>query len=133
MKKIMKKITNNAPLKIVSIFLGYGIWFTLSQYHTLNITTQIPVCFYGAQSGAICDAPETISLTLSGTRHAFTAIELSSLAAHIDADQLNPGSNALEITKSMLFLPEQVNLVHCKPAYLQVTINSAADAHQSPA
>lgn len=121
--KLTKHITN-VPHKIVALVIGYGIWFLLSQTHTQQITVEVPVCFYGAAIESIAHAPETISITLSGTRNCLAQLDLDALAVHIDADDLIQGQNPIDITEEKLFLPDSVNVVHCNPSYLTITTAS---------
>ncbi len=79
------------------------------------------MCFYNTITDQVITAPETISLTLYGTRKDLFKITFDS-ALHYDAQTLHEGTQTLPITKEQIFLPESVRLVHYKPTEITIVV-----------
>lgn len=117
----------NAPIIIISLFLGYSFWYIASYDQTVVLQFDIPLCFAGSTDSYTLDAPENIHITLKGKRADIYALEKESLAAHINTNKLSPGKHGLVITEQHLFLPKSVTLVQYKPANLTITIAENAN------
>lgn len=124
MKRINLKtlLLTNAPVLIISIFLGYSFWYIASYDQTVVLQFNVPLCFAGSTNNYSLEAPEKIDVTLKGRRADIYALEKESLAAHINTSKLLPGKHGIVITDQHLFLPKSVALVQCKPTNLTVTI-----------
>ncbi|HSW73613.1 MAG TPA: hypothetical protein VLG71_00490, partial [Candidatus Limnocylindria bacterium] len=95
---------NNLMLKVVSLMIGSACWYTLSQWHPAAITLAIPVGICAPDQTTI-DAPETVTVTLSGKRSTLSALDLENLALHIDSASLHAGKNRIAVCAQNLFLP----------------------------
>lgn len=118
----LKQLSANAPLKIISIILAYGFWSLFNHMHPTLLTVTVPLCFYNEAKARTINAPETLSITLSGRRNDLARLDVASLAAHIDATTLVPGPNALALTREHLFVPSSCNLVHYKPSNILISV-----------
>ncbi|HLW72762.1 MAG TPA: hypothetical protein VKR54_01820 [Candidatus Babeliales bacterium] len=125
MKKIELKnlFLTNAPLIIISLFLGYSFWYIASYDQTVTLQINVPLCFAGTTDNYSLQAPEKIDVTLKGKRADIYALEKQSLAAHINTSKLLPGIHGIIITEQHLFLPKSVALVQYKPTNLTITIS----------
>lgn len=123
MLKLKNLITKNAPLKIVSLFVGYSFWFVFGHAQTITTAITVPLCFYGAQDNMTIQAPDTVRIELSGKRSIMQTVDLKSLAIHVDARELLAGTQPIEISQKSLFLPESIKLVHYTPAQIMVTVD----------
>jgi len=86
-----KIILSNLTLKIVSLIIGYGFWFTFSQSHTIAINVDVPLCFHSTSKQYTVSAPEYITVNLAGRRSDLLNIDLENLALHVDAAELMVG------------------------------------------
>jgi hypothetical protein len=125
MKKInlQKLFLTNAPLIIISLFLGYSFWYIATYDQTVILQFSVPLCFAGSINNYTLQAPEKIDITLKGKRADIYALEKESLAAHINTSKLLPGKHGIIITDQHLFLPKSVTLVQYKPTNLTITIS----------
>lgn len=114
----------NAPVVIISLFLGYSFWYIASYDQTVVLQFNVPLCFAGSINNCTLDAPEKIDITLKGKRADIYALEKESLAAHINTNKLLPGKHGIVITEQHLFLPKSVTLVQYKPTNLTITITA---------
>jgi len=112
----------NAPLVIISLFLGYSFWYIASYDQTVILQFNVPLCFAGTIDSYTLQAPEKIDVTLKGRRADIYALEKESLAVHINTSKLLPGKHGIIVTDQHLFLPKNVVLVQYKPTNLTVTI-----------
>jgi hypothetical protein len=104
--------------------LAYSFWALLNQMHPTLLNVTVPLCFYGEQKkGTSLMAPETLKITLSGKRNDLAHLDLSTLAAHVDASSLVSGPNNLVLTREHLFVPPSCNLVHYKPSNILISIH----------
>src|SRR5580693_2934536 len=114
-------LLNNAPLKIISLVLGYSFWHIATINQIITTTVTIPLCFNLAENYTI-NAPEKINITLKGKRSDLYTIDISSLAAHIDATKLSLGKHGILINEHNLFLPQTISVVCYKPSNIIITI-----------
>src|SRR5579872_2023577 len=119
---LKKLLLSNAPLKIISLFLGYSLWYVASLNQTVTLSMDIPLCFNTMQESYAINAPETINIQLQGKRSALHCIDQKELAAHIDITKLLPGKHGIILNERHLFLPSTISLVQYTPANISITI-----------
>lgn len=119
---LRKTIFNkNAPLKVCSLALGYTFWYVFGNLFTINITTDVPLCFFNTSPHLSIQAPDTVQIILSGKRTQLQTLDTNHLAIHINAQDLPIGTQPLRITQATLFLPDSIKLVHYEPTPVIVT------------
>jgi hypothetical protein len=128
---IKNLLFSNIILKVVSFIIGATFWFIISQSHTRQLHREIPICFYGQQPDSTIDAPDTLRVTLRGTRAHLNLLDLDALALHIDAAKLHMGPNQISVNNATLFLPEQINVVHYSPLNGVITVQAKKISAQS--
>ncbi len=111
-----KIVWRNAPLKVISLMLGYTFWYIFGNSHSSTAWITVPICFYNVAENSVIKGPETISLKITGKRSDLRSLDPEQLAIHINATQLIPGKNSLSITHNELFLPDSIKLVHYSPS-----------------
>ena len=114
---------NNLSLKILALVFGYTMWKTMSDGHKAELARRIPVSFYNEQ-GLIIESPDSLAISLSGTRSSLYTLTRN-LAVHIDATRLQEGTNTIVPDEQLLFLPEQIKLLHCTPSALSISITKS--------
>lgn len=113
---------SNAPLKVISLFLGYSFWYIATCNQLITCTITIPLCFNPLPSNYSIDAPETISVTLQASRADLYRLDTKLLAAHINVNKLLPGKHGIIVKDHHLFLPHTITLQEYSPIPLSVTI-----------
>jgi hypothetical protein len=113
--KLRNLLTSNLPLKALSLIFGYTIWYVLGYTHSITIEKTVPLSFYATNRMWAIDAPETITVHLSGKRAHLRTLNYDELAVHIDGQTLNEGKNIVMISNETLFLPNSIKLVHYIP------------------
>lgn len=126
MSKFKKLILGNLPLKVLSFFIGYTLWYVFGHAQIINTKLNVPLCFYGAEKSMNIQAPEMVHIELSGKRAILNTIDLDNLAIHVDARELVQGPQPIQITQERLFLPESIKLIHYTPAQIVVTMQQIA-------
>lgn len=112
---ILQLITSRHLLKINALFFGYALWFMLSQYQPITRTINVPIMLFQAPQELYIHAPENISVTLQGPRSALRNLDIAAIGAHIDASRITPGYHRIVLSKSNLFLPDTIKLLHLDP------------------
>jgi len=120
---LQKLFLTNAPLIIISLFLGYSFWYIATYDQTVILQLSVPLCFAETTNNYPLQAPEKIDVTLKGKRSDIYALEKESLAVHINTSKLLPGKHGIMITNQHLFLPNNVTLIQYKPTNLTITIS----------
>ncbi len=109
-------------LKFFSLAFGLLFWATWGGNQPTTITYPVPVCAYGNQADKLADFPDTLSITLAGSRNELYQIDFSKLAWHIDTEGLAQGPNHIEPTTQALFLPSTIKVLHWSPAPLVISM-----------
>lgn len=125
---LKKLFLTNAPLIIISLFLGYSFWYIATYDQTVVLQFNVPLCFAGTVDNYILEAPEKIDVTLKGKRADIYALEKESLAVHINTSKLLPGKHGIIVTDQHLFLPKSVALVQYKPTNLTITVSAGINS-----
>lgn len=126
-QQLKKLLSNNLLVKVISFIFGYCIWSMLSASHVTTVELDVPLCFFNRPALAL-QAPETVTVQLSGKRTALRALNTKTLAIHIDASRMHIGANPIVLETETLFLPNTIKLLHYSPTNLVI---HAAEIEQS--
>ncbi len=97
--------------KIMALCFGTLMWYILSQQTIDTMNVEVPVCFYGGDGTNVIEAPETVTITISGRRGDLAQLDCKELAAHIDVGTLVARQTKITIQPHHLFLPATVKVV----------------------
>ena len=114
---------NNALLKIFSLFLGYALWQIFSYSYKIETKLSLPLFFYNKADQALVQAPETIKVSLYGTRTELFKVA-SKGSIHCDATTLSEGTQKIKVAEQNIFLPETIRLVHYTPQEIKITVTT---------
>lgn len=121
MSTLLRTLINSSQfLKITSLFFGYSLWVILSQQQVTSTTVEVPLCFNNTHGILIQNAPEKITIELKGKRKYLQAVDYKSLAAHINAQELNEETNIVTITEEQLLLPSCITVSMSTPVQINV-------------
>ncbi len=114
----------SAPRKLISLVIGYHVWFIVGAWLPTFRTLEIPLCFYTTPENVQITAPETVQVTLQGSRTDLYHLDTKSLAVHIDTRALTPGSHAITPSHEYLLLPRTMHVTSWSPSNLVINIHS---------
>ena len=120
----------NIGFKLLALCFGYALWYIFSQASIISVTVPAPLCFDTTNTSYTINAPETLSVTLAGTRCALATLDFDTLAVHLKADKLDPREYTIRLSQKNLFLPEHINLVHYEPSPLLITVIDQPENNQ---
>jgi len=120
-------LLNNNSLKLLSLFFGFGLWYVVSQPHTIRLSVTAPVCFYNSTATKTINAPETVTLELAGKRSDIQRFDQKNCALHLDAQQFAHGQHHLIIDEKNLFLPATIKLVNCIPSHVVINVTATKE------
>lgn len=109
---------NNLSLKILALVFGYTLWTSLAEKHEVELSLDAPLSFYNEKNYAI-QGPESVNITLRGPRKDFYQT-IQTVAVHVNADTLKPGTHTITINEQNLFLPKHVKLVDSTPTIVKI-------------
>lgn len=124
MKMLQKTLRSRIFLKATSLVLGFLIWASLGDLFMHRRWVTVPICFYSAGS-KILNAPQSISLELEGKPSYLKKLNSETLAVHIDAQSLQPGTNQILITQNLLHMPSSIQLLTAIPQKIMVTVKDS--------
>lgn len=116
-KKRSLKLTSNARLKLVSVFLSIVLWLVFAnRVETVNRTYTVPVEYRNAPSGWVIEnpSPEQVKISLTGQERAFN-FDHTTLVASLDVKMLKEGSHSIPITDKNLNLPKDLSVTDISP------------------
>lgn len=128
---IRNLLISNAPLKVISLILGYTTWYLLGNILTETRWYTIPLSFDNLNTELLITAPKTIQVLLSGKRNFIKNIDTDSLAAHINSAALKTGTQKITISRKQLFVPDSIKLVHYTPANILVHLEKKQNNENS--
>jgi hypothetical protein len=109
-------------LKAIALFLGYQLWYSIGALVPITHPVTIPLCIYNQKKQYKIDVPESLSVTLRGSRKLLSLINYKELCAHIDGATLTPGTHYLHLSAADLLLPQEIALTHYTPVRVIVTL-----------
>ncbi|NLP03189.1 MAG: hypothetical protein GX089_11890 [Fibrobacter sp.] len=116
-KKRSFKLTSNARLKLVSLFLSIVLWLAFAnRVETVNRTYTVPVEYRNAPSGWVIEnpSPEQVKVSLTGQERAFN-FDHTTLVVSLDVKTLKEGSHSIPITDKNLNLPKGLSVTDISP------------------
>ncbi|MBY0109615.1 MAG: hypothetical protein K2X90_00720 [Candidatus Babeliaceae bacterium] len=120
LKITLQLITTHTFLKIISCMMGFFMWYCVSSSRTIIRTINLPVYFDNIKSNIKIQAPESMQLTLSGTRGLIKA-SYTTGALHFDSTELTLGKKLLHPTYKNFLLPSAVKVLNCMPIEVSIT------------
>ena len=115
----------NLTIKLCSLIFGLGLWATLNQSTLHDKSFHAQLYYFGSSLKKI-EGPESINVTLRGTRSGFSKLG-SSPTIYINTQSLRDGKNTMIITQDHLFLPQDINMVHCNPRLAEIIVSDAQE------
>jgi hypothetical protein len=117
MKNLRMSVINSRLFRsVVSGITAYALWNLLQHTVLLEQHYTVPVCFYNSVPGTHCMAvPETVHITLRGTKSALAAIDQHHLAFHINAQTCTKERPWIALSESTIFVPHNVRMIYCNP------------------
>ena len=123
-KKIFleNNLVNNAPIKIISLIIGYSLWAIFSESHVTNIVLDAPVCFYNIPNTLQINCKDKVKVELSAKRSNLYTVDRETLAFHIDMQNAKIGDTVMKLCEEQLLLPDSIKMARCYPANIAVAI-----------
>ena len=116
-------LATNKIIKVISLLLGYSLWFFLGQSLYTTQWLKVPIYFYNVPEEAIIESqPETIHIQVYGKLSDIRSITPNGL--HIDAQSFKKGTYAIGCAQEQLFLPESINVIQYNPTKILAVVTS---------
>jgi hypothetical protein len=121
---VKNTLTSNICLKAAALIIGYALWSIIGETFPTTRWFSVPVYFYNIEQTRGLKAPETLWVQLKGKRSFLNFIDKEKLGIHIDAHDLKPGLNTLNLTAEHLLLPPALALSHYIPHNIIITVEN---------
>ncbi len=107
-----EKKNKRLTLKAMALIIGSSLWLALSYDAPILLHIEVPLSFYNHSNALPACMPETLTVALRAPRKDLYGLPYDELAIHIDAQAISEETHAIRLTKDMLLLPAQVQLVY---------------------
>ena len=124
-------LENNLILKLCALIFGVSFWIMFGSLFNKSYDFTVPISFYGNSHTKVTQAPESITIRVTGNRVDIQNLDLTALALHINLDELEAGDQVIDVTQEKLFLPNNIKLVHWFPSNPIITIAKMQDCSKS--
>ncbi len=111
-------------LKCCALLFGYSLWLGFTEHHKIQKTISVPLTFFNVLDDIKIEAPETVQLSLYGTRRALANAHYKA-SIHCNAAQYTQEKQILTLHNQQIFLPKNVRLLHCIPSTITLEIKQS--------
>jgi YbbR domain-containing protein len=117
-------ITNNWPLKLLSLGLSLALWITVSGETTSEVGMQVPLEYRNvpADMEITADAANTVEVRLRGSANRLIKVSVSELTTTIDLSNMTPGEKTIPLTARNVQAPLGTEVVGIKPSHVQFSL-----------
>ncbi len=117
---LVQKLTRyNLNLKIISLLIGFSIWYMFIHLIPAQYSYNIPICF-DDEIDAQCST-DSITITLLSSKWNFYTLDKNNLAVHINKNDISDKKNIIHVRAEKLLLPVSFKLIDCCPSTIIIT------------
>ncbi len=118
---LTRTLNSSLVRKVGAVLIGVTLWSLVNTLHEATLTVEVPLCFFNLEDNLLLSAPEKVQVILSGSRSNLRALDLTTLAAHVDASKILRRGGVILNAKHLL-LPRSIKLVSYNPINLTVSV-----------
>ena len=118
---LTRTLNSSLVRKVGAVLIGVTLWSLVNTLHEATLTVEVPLCFFNLEDNLVLSAPEKVQVILSGSRSSLRALDLATLAAHVDASK-NLRRGGVILNAKHLLLPRGIKLLSYNPINLTVSV-----------
>lgn len=120
-------MTANWPLKILSLFLGFTLWFVVSAPRRESVYERayaVPLTLVGMPRDFVMTTPvpDTVSVRLRGRASDLRSLSSANLEVPLDLRTVVPGDITITIRPQAVNVPPQVEVVSLEPSRVRFRV-----------
>ncbi len=120
---------HNLPLKILSVFLAFTVWFVVSAPRREPVSERAfaaPVSLVRMPRDLTITTamPDTVSVRLSGRVSDLRALSSQNLEVTLDVNWLTPGDAVITLSPQAMSVPPQIDVVAMEPTKLRFHVEA---------
>lgn len=126
MNKILKNIlTENLPIKIISITLAVFLWFFVTFKGQTETSFEVPLEFKNTPSDmeVLKQNVKKISVSISARERLLREISQNEVRVIVDLSNAKLGENSIPITKSSVKFPRGIDILRIEPSVVKVYLD----------
>lgn len=126
MNKILKNmLTENLPIKIISITLAVFLWFFVTFKGQTETSFEVPLEFKNTPSDmeVLKQNVKKISVSISARERLLREISQNEVRVIVDLSNAKLGENSIPITKSSVKSPRGVDIIRIEPSVVKVYLD----------
>jgi YbbR domain-containing protein len=132
MQSLFKRVfIQNLGLKVISVLLAIGLWFTVARSPVAEVEMHVPIVFQRVpekleiQSLNVAEA----QIRVRGPERLVRRLRSTDVSAHVDLATVVPGSRTFDLTPDSVRVPEGLEVVQVNPAHVTVIMERAGESH----
>lgn len=122
LRNITQALLSNSFLKVSSLIIGYFFWVIIAQSRITSTWIKIPLICNTNETTTI-QAPESVMVEVKGKRSFLQCLDKKTLAAHINAQNLQPGTYTYILNSENIPLPSALMLTRSIPLNIAITVS----------
>jgi YbbR domain-containing protein len=128
MPSLFKRVfIQNLGLKVISVLLAIGLWFTVARSPVAEVEINVPIVFQRVpekleiQSLNVAEA----QIRVRGPERLVSRLRSTDLSAHVDLATVVAGSRTFDLTPESVRVPEGLEVVQVHPAHVTVIMEKS--------
>ncbi len=123
------KLTTNLPLKVLSVFLAFTVWFVVSAPRREPVSERsfaAPVSLVRMPRDLTITTPvpDTVSVRLRGRVSNLRALSSQNLEVTLDVSWVTPGDAVITLSPQAMSVPPQIDVVSMEPTKLRFHVEA---------
>jgi YbbR domain-containing protein len=122
---MLKKLTENWVLKLLSLAFALVLWFFVMGEQRLERSYAVPLELINMPGGLMVanEIPSYIEVRISGPRTLLMNLRLEDVGISVDLKDLQPGLTTLKRLEERLNLPGPLKVTRLSPSYIDVKLD----------
>ena len=121
---MLKLITENWTLKLISLVFALMLWFFIMGERRLEVNYRVPLELQNLPGGLMVanDIPSMVDVRISGPRTLLMKVSPNDISITVDLTGLRPGLTSLRRLEERLNLPSGLRITRLSPSFIDVRL-----------
>lgn len=132
---LRRTIAHNFSLKLLSLVLAIGLWFTLAHNPVTEVAIEVPIIFRNVPDnlGMSYERIPRAQILLRGPERAVRRLQPTDVQAEVDLTAGQPGDRTFSSSSVEVHKPHDLQVLNIGPEKFQVTFVELRKVSEEPA
>jgi YbbR domain-containing protein len=123
------RILDNLGLKVISLVLGFSLWYVVAGERGTEIVLSIPLEFHNVPEGleVIEESAQQVDVRLRGSSEFLRGLSPQEIQAAVDLTEADPGDSTVYLTPDQVDTPYGVRVMRVTPASVNLVIEPVVE------